>query len=65
MTSFSTVSDLLSQVEYPDAFSLGVALGAEMPVVATVYMVSERNLTRQSTAMEPLKFTDHFRSIVD
>ena len=65
MAGINTILESLSQIEHADVFPFSVSLDEEASAVTTVYASTARNLTRRSTVMEPLKFTDHFKSIVD
>ncbi len=65
MSSFSTTPDPLSQVEHGLELVLGGVPTHETTKGVHAYTVSTRNLIRRSTVMEPLKFTDHFKFLVD
>ena len=65
MTIISTFSNQFIQGECNLDQVPVIGIGTETDSVASAYMVLARDLIRQLTVMEPLKFTDHFKSIVD
>jgi len=72
MTTFCSgiLANLLPE-ELPEGHNDGFLLGGIVDFVATVsfgtsaYTIPARNISRWSEVMEPLKFTDHFKSIID
>jgi len=72
MTTFSNsiLGSLLPEV-LPKGHNDGFLLGGIVDIVATVtfgqaaYSASARNISKWSDVMEPLKFTDHFKSLID
>lgn len=64
MASISIVSEPLSLVECADTFSHEDALCANALVYSTMLAVPVRSHIKKSV-MEPLKFTEHFKSIID
>jgi Uncharacterized conserved protein len=64
MASINLISGPLPQVDHTGTSPFEFIFAPEMLAFATVCEVSTRSLSKQ-TAMEPLKFTDHFKSIVD
>ena len=65
MAAISTISDQFLQGGCNLDQVPVIGIGTETDGIASAYMVLARDLIRQLTVMEPLKFTDHFKSIVD